>query len=82
MCHGIPDARPLEDGDIVNLDITVCLNGYHGDLNETYLVGRGSRDKAKTERAKKLMTAALECLELAIANCRPGVRFRDLGGVL
>lgn len=39
ICHGIPDRRPLEDGDIVNVDVTVFLMGYHGDLNETYVVG-------------------------------------------
>ena len=39
ICHGIPDQRPLEDGDIVNVDVTVFLKGYHGDLNETYVVG-------------------------------------------
>ena len=82
VCHGIPDARPLEDGDIVNLDVTVCLNGYHGDLNETYLVGTGAGHPERTEASKKLMAAALECLELAIARCRPGTRFRDLGEVI
>ena len=39
ICHGIPDRRPLEDGDIMNVDVTVYSNGYHGDLNETYVVG-------------------------------------------
>ncbi len=39
ICHGIPDRRPLEDGDIVNVDVTAYLNGFHGDLNETYIVG-------------------------------------------
>ena len=39
ICHGIPDNRPLEDGDIVNIDISVYKNGHHGDLNETFLVG-------------------------------------------
>lgn len=39
ICHGIPDSRPLEAGDIVNLDVTVYKNGYHIDLNETYFVG-------------------------------------------
>lgn len=38
ICHGIPDMRPLEDGDIVNLDISVYFGGYHADLNETFLV--------------------------------------------
>ena len=80
VCHGIPDARPLEDGDIVNLDITVCLNGYHGDLNETYMVGTGSSDPERAARAKALMKCALECLELAMARCVPGARFRDSRG--
>jgi len=39
ICHGIPDFRPLEDGDIVNIDISVFYNGYHADLNETFFVG-------------------------------------------
>ena len=42
ICHGIPDTRPLQDGDIVNLDVTVYKNGFHSDLNETYLVGNAS----------------------------------------
>jgi len=40
ICHGIPDKRPLEDGDIVNVDVTAYYKGYHGDLNETYVVGQ------------------------------------------
>lgn len=39
ICHGIPDRRPLENGDIVNVDVSVYLNGWHGDLNETFVVG-------------------------------------------
>lgn len=39
ICHGIPDQRPLEDGDIVNVDVTAYYKGYHGDLNETFVVG-------------------------------------------
>lgn len=39
MCHGIPDKRPLVNGDIVNVDVSVFLDGYHADLNETYVVG-------------------------------------------
>ena len=42
ICHGIPDTRPLEDGDIVNLDISVYKDGFHADLNETYCVGKVS----------------------------------------
>ena len=61
VCHGIPDARPLEDGDIVNLDITVRLNGYHGDLNETYYVGKGG---AKSKAAQKLMDCTLSLIHI------------------
>ena len=39
ICHGIPDTRPLQEGDIINLDVTAYYGGFHGDLNETYLVG-------------------------------------------
>ncbi|AQK75137.1 Methionine aminopeptidase 1D chloroplastic/mitochondrial [Zea mays] len=39
ICHGIPDSRPLEDGDIINIDVTVYLNGYHGDTSATFLCG-------------------------------------------
>ena len=39
ICHGIPDRRPLQDGDIVNVDVTAFYQGFHGDLNETFVVG-------------------------------------------
>lgn len=39
ICHGIPDRRALEDGDIINVDVSVYYKGYHGDLNETFIVG-------------------------------------------
>lgn len=50
ICHGIPDRRPLEDGDIVNVDVTVFLKGYHGDLNETYVVGSVDDDSKRLIR--------------------------------
>ena len=43
ICHGIPDTRPLEEGDIVNIDISVFKDGFHGDLNETYYIGEVSK---------------------------------------
>jgi len=61
ICHGIPDLRPLQEGDIVNLDISVYYDGFHSDLNETFFVG------AVSERAQKLVNVARECLEKAIA---------------
>ena len=47
VCHGIPDLRELQDGDIVNVDVTCYLDGYHGDLNETFTVGHVDADSKK-----------------------------------
>lgn len=76
ICHGIPDMRPLEDGDLCNVDVTVYHRGFHGDLNETFFVGNVS------EKHKKLVKVTYESLEKAIAMVRPGERFRDLGNVI
>ena len=57
ICHGIPDGRPLEDGDICNVDITVYHRGFHGDLNETFFVGNVS------EESKKLVKVTWESLQ-------------------
>lgn len=76
ICHGIPDHRPLVDGDIVNLDITLYKDGYHGDLNETYFCGNVSDEK------RKLVKNAKECLDKAIAMVKPGVAYRDLGNTI
>ncbi|XP_045483346.1 methionine aminopeptidase 1D, mitochondrial [Harmonia axyridis] len=72
-CHGIPDDRPLEDGDIINVDVTVFLEGYHGDCSKTFLVG--NVDEIGTD----LVESTEECLNMAIEICKPGRRFRDLG---
>ncbi|KAK4483174.1 hypothetical protein RD792_010354 [Penstemon davidsonii] len=61
ICHGIPDARKLEDGDIVNVDVTVFYKGVHGDLNETFFVGNVD------EASQRLVQCTYECLEKAIA---------------
>lgn len=60
ICHGIPDLRPLQEGDILNIDVSVYLDGFHTDLNETYFVGEVD------EASKNLVYTARECLELAI----------------
>lgn len=79
ICHGIPDQRPLEDGDIVNLDISVYQDGYHADLNETYYVG----DKAKQDKdTVRLVETTREALDKAIATVKPGVLFRSFGDVI
>jgi methionyl aminopeptidase len=76
ICHGIPDMRLLRSGDIVNLDITVFYDGFHGDLNETYLVGDVD------EAGKNLVNSSKECLEKAIAAVKPGVRYREIGDII
>ncbi|KAG8228839.1 hypothetical protein J437_LFUL008335 [Ladona fulva] len=72
-CHGIPDDRPLEDGDIINVDITVYLNGYHGDCSSTFTVG------SVDELGCHLVKATQQCLHEAIAICRPGEYFCNIG---
>ncbi|KAG9339858.1 hypothetical protein JZ751_022363 [Albula glossodonta] len=76
ICHGIPDRRPLQEGDILNVDITVYRNGYHGDLNETFFVGEVE------EGAKKLVQTTYECLMQSIDSVKPGVRYRELGNII
>ncbi|XP_065884830.1 methionine aminopeptidase 1-like isoform X2 [Dysidea avara] len=73
ICHGIPDTRPLEDGDICNVDVTVMYDGHHGDLNETFFVGKVS------ESRKHLVKTAYECMMKGIEIVKPGVRYREIG---
>jgi methionyl aminopeptidase len=73
ICHGIPDTRPFEDGDIVNLDVSIYKNGYHADLNETFLVGNVDADGVQ------LVKTAFECLQTAVALVKPGTMYRELG---
>ena len=77
VCHGIPDLRELEDGDIVNVDISCILDGFHSDLNETFCVG-----KNVSAEKKKLIKATHDSLFKAIDMCKPGTFYRDLGGVI
>lgn len=73
MCHGIPDSRQLQDGDIINIDVTVYLNGYHGDTSKTFLCGNVS------DRLKRLVKVTEECLERGIAVCKDGASFKKIG---
>jgi methionyl aminopeptidase len=76
ICHGIPDRRKLEEGDIVNVDVSVYYKGYHGDLNETVVVGEVD------EASKQLVKVTYECLHKAIAICKPGTPYREIGEVI
>lgn len=79
ICHGIPDHRPLQDGDIVNIDVSLWFEGYHADLNETYYVG----DKAKADQdTVRLVETTRECLDKAIEHCKPGANFKDFGDII
>jgi len=73
ICHGIPDARPLRDGDIVNLDVTLFREGVHGDTNATFLVG------TVDELSRRLVRVTRECLERGIEAVRPGRPTSDIG---
>jgi methionyl aminopeptidase len=73
ICHGIPDSRPLESGDIVNLDVTVFLDGMHGDCSATFLVGEVDAD------GRRLVQVARECLAKGIEAVKPGRPISDIG---
>uniref|UniRef100_A0A2A4J6L5 Methionine aminopeptidase n=1 Tax=Heliothis virescens TaxID=7102 RepID=A0A2A4J6L5_HELVI len=73
VVHGIPDLRPLENGDIVNVDITVFYKGFHGDCSKTFLVGDVD------DRGLQLVSVTEDCLDLAIKSCGPGVPFSHIG---
>ena len=73
VAHGIPDDRPLADGDIVNCDITIYLDGMHGDCSATFLVG--DVDPA----TRHLVDVTAQCLVVGIDAVRPGGRVRDIG---
>jgi methionyl aminopeptidase len=73
ICHGIPDSRGLVEGDIVNLDITVFLEGMHGDTNATFCVGQVDAN------SKKLIEVTRQCLEQGIAAVKPGRPISDIG---
>ena len=73
ICHGIPDSTVLQDGDIVNCDITIYLDGVHGDTNATFLVGDVDPE------SRRLVDVTRTCLELGIAAVQPGGTVRDIG---
>ena len=73
VCHGIPGNRTLKNGDIVNLDITVIKDGYHGDTSKMFIVGEASL------LAQRLVRVAHECMRIGIEMVKPGVRLGDIG---
>lgn len=73
VCHGIPGKRILKQGDIVNIDITVIKDGYHGDTSKMFMVGDVS------PQARRLVQVSHECMWIGIEMVRPGARLGDIG---
>ena len=73
ICHGIPDDRPLRDGDIINLDVTIFLDGVHGDTNATYFAGTAD------EESQQLVRVTHECLMKGIEAVKPNRPISDIG---
>ncbi len=76
VCHGIPGDRVLRSGDVLNIDVTVIKDGYHGDSSRMYYVGEPSI------QARRLCDVTYECMWVGIANVRPGSRLGDIGAAI
>ncbi|HAD31288.1 MAG TPA: type I methionyl aminopeptidase [Methylophaga sp.] len=73
ICHGIPSDKKLKDGDIINIDITVIKDGYHGDTSKMFHVGKTSI------LAQRLSRVARECMLIGIDMVKPGIKLGDIG---
>ena len=76
VCHGIPGERSLREGDIVNIDVTVIVDGWHGDTSRMYAVGEIA------PRARRLVEVTYDALEAGLAQIRPGATFGDIGAAI
>lgn len=76
VCHGIPGNKKLKDGDIINVDVTVIKDGYHGDTSKMYFVGKPS------VLAQRLVKNTQECLYLGIKQVKPGAHLGDIGAAI
>ena len=76
VCHGIPGPRVLEDGDIINVDVTTIFEGFYGDTSATFYIGKPSPD------ARRVTEICRKCLDLGIAEVREGARLGDIGAAI
>jgi methionyl aminopeptidase len=76
VCHGVPNERPLEDGDILNMDITVIKNGFHGDTSKMFFIGEVS------PRDKQLCRISQEALYEGLRQVKPGARLSRIGEII
>ncbi|MCP3689997.1 MAG: type I methionyl aminopeptidase [Gammaproteobacteria bacterium] len=73
VCHGIPSDKKLKAGDIINIDITVIKDGFHGDTSRMFIVGK------PTIQGERLTRIAYECMKIGIEMIRPGICLGDIG---
>ncbi len=73
VCHGIPNDKKLKSGDIINIDITVIKDGYHGDTSRMFQVGETSI------QAKRISQIAYDCMKIGIEMIKPGIQLGDIG---
>jgi methionyl aminopeptidase len=76
VCHGIPSAKKLKSGDIVNIDVTVLKDGYHGDTSKMFVIGKPSI------LAERLIRITQECMYIGIELVKPGVHLGDIGAAI
>ena len=76
VCHGIPGNKQLKNGDIINIDLVVKKEGYHGDSSKMFIVGKGS------VLAQRLVQVTQECMYKAIKIVKPGVKIGDIGAII
>ncbi|QOL25118.1 type I methionyl aminopeptidase [Thalassotalea sp. LPB0316] len=76
VCHGIPNDEPLKDGDIINIDITVIKDGYHGDTSKMFLIGDVSPED------RRLCRITQEALYVGLKKVKPGVAFGEIGAAI
>ncbi len=76
VCHGIPGPKVLKDGDILNIDVTLIVDGWHGDTSRMYVAGTARR------KAERLIDVTYEAMMAGIAAVKPGARFGDIGAAI
>jgi methionyl aminopeptidase len=76
VCHGLPDDKPLRDGDILNIDVTLIVDGWHGDSSRMYIAGEAPR------RAQRLIDITYESLMRGVAAVKPGATTGDIGAAI
>ncbi|MXP25690.1 type I methionyl aminopeptidase [Altererythrobacter indicus] len=76
VCHGIPSSKIIKEGDILNIDVTPLLDGWHGDTSRMYVAGEASI------KAKRLIDVTYECLMIGVDMARPGIRLGDISAAI